>query len=68
MKCASLAFMKLPILPRMCFSGSLATNPSNCGQVNDKPMIVDFRIDSRYNGYGKSDILEAIYKGDHITR
>jgi hypothetical protein len=32
-------------------------NSSNCGQVDGKPMIVDFRIEKQSGGYFKSDIL-----------
>ena len=39
------------------------SNPSNCGQVGDKPMIVDFRIKSQSSGYANSDVLDNFYKG-----
>ncbi|KAJ2999562.1 hypothetical protein HDV02_002527 [Globomyces sp. JEL0801] len=39
-------------------------NSSNCGQVNDKPMIVDFRIKKQTGGYFKSDILDKFYQGN----
>ena len=58
------ALVQLDLISRILCLRDCATNPSNCGQVNDKPMIVDFRIEKQSGGYFKSDILNTFYEGN----
>jgi hypothetical protein len=51
------ALVQLDLISRILCIHDCATNAFNCGQVDGKPMIVDFRIDNQSNGYFKSDIL-----------
>ena len=55
------ALVQLDLISRILCLRDCATNPSNCGQVNDKPMIVDFRIEKQSGGYVKS---EKFYQGN----
>ena len=58
------ALVQLDLISRILCLRDCATNPSNCGQVNDKPMIVDFRIEKQSGGYVKSDILNKFCQGN----
>ena len=58
------ALLQLDLISRILCLRDCASNPFNCGQVGDKPMIVDFRVDSQPTGYLKSDILDRFYKGN----
>ena len=58
------ALVQLDLISRILCLGDCVTNSSNCGQVNGKPMIVDFRIEKEYGGYVKSDILNKFYQGN----
>lgn len=58
------ALVQLDLLSRILCLRDCATNTSNCGQVNGKPMIVDFRIEKQSGGYVKSDIVEKFYEGN----
>jgi hypothetical protein len=58
------ALVQLDLISRILCLRDCATNSSNCGQVNDKPMIVDFRIEKQSGGYFKSDILNKFYQGN----
>eukprot|EP00158_Paraphelidium_tribonemae_P001292 Partr_v1_DN24211_c1_g1_i1_m36608 putative NA len=57
------ALLKIDLISRILCLDDCSTNTSNCGQVGDQPMIVDFRIESR-QGYFKADILERIMGGN----
>ena len=57
------ALVQLDLISRILCLRDCATNSSNCGQVKDKPMIVDFRIDNQ-RGYVKPDLLEKFYQGN----
>ena len=58
------ALIQLDLISRILCLRDCATNSSNCGQVNDKPMIVDFRIEKQSGGYFKWDILDKFYQGN----
>jgi hypothetical protein len=58
------ALVQLDLISRILCLRDCATNSSNCGQVNDKPMIVDFRIEKQSGGYFKPDILSKFYQGN----
>ena len=58
------ALVQLDLISRIFCLRDCATNSSNCGQVKDKPMIVDFRIEKQSGGYFKSDILNKFYQGN----
>ena len=58
------ALVQLDLISRILCLRDCATNSSNCGQVNDEPMIVDFRIEKQSGGYFKSDILNKFYQGN----
>ena len=58
------ALVQLDLISRILCLRDCATNSSNCGQVNDKPMIVDFRIEKQSGGYFKPDILNKFYQGN----
>jgi hypothetical protein len=58
------ALIQLDLISRILCLRDCATNPSNCGQVDDKPMIVDFRIENQLAGYFKPDILDKFYQGN----
>jgi hypothetical protein len=58
------ALVQLDLISRILCLRDCATNSSNCGQVDGKPMIVDFRIEKQSGGYFKSDILNKFYEGN----
>lgn len=58
------ALLQLDLISRILCIRDCTTNSSNCGQVNSKPMIVDFCIETKSAGYVKSDIVEKYYKGN----
>ena len=58
------ALVQLDLISRILCLRDCTTNSSNCGQVNYKPMIVDFRIEKQSGGYIKSDILNKFYQGN----
>ena len=58
------ALVQLDLISRILCLRDCATNSSNCGQLNGKPMIVDFRIEKQSGGYFKSDILDKFYQGN----
>ena len=57
------SLVQLDLISRILCLHDCATNTSNCGQVDGKPMIVDFCIETRSKGYVKSDIVEKFYEG-----
>jgi hypothetical protein len=57
------ALIQLDLISRILCIQDSTSNPDNCGQVGDKPMIIDFRIQSQ-NSYVKSDILQRFYAGN----
>ena len=58
------ALIQLDLICRILCLCDCTTNSSNCGQVDDKPMIVDFRIEKESSGYFKSGILEKFNEGN----
>ena len=58
------ALVQLDLISRILCLRDCTTNSSNCGQVDGKPMIVDFRIEKQSSGYIKSDILDKFYTGN----
>ena len=58
------ALLQLDLISRILCLRDCATNSSNCGQVGEKAMIVDFRIEKQSWGYAKADILEEFYEGN----
>ena len=58
------ALLQLDLISRILCLRDCATNGSNCGQVDGRPMIVDFRIETQSGGYVKSDILDGFYHGN----
>lgn len=57
------ALTQLDLISRILCLCDCVTNTSNCGQVGDRPMIVDFGILKQSGGYVKSAILEKIIEG-----
>jgi hypothetical protein len=55
--------LQLDLICRILCLQDCPTNSSNCGQVDGKAMIVDFRIDTR-SLYAKEDILDKFYEGN----
>jgi hypothetical protein len=58
------ALLQLDLISRILCLRDCATNSSNCGQVGDAAMIVDFRIEKQSWGYVKADILDKFYEGN----
>jgi hypothetical protein len=58
------ALLQLDLISRILCLCDCTTNSSNCGQVDGKAMIVDFRIETQSLGYAKKDILDKFYKGN----
>jgi hypothetical protein len=58
------ALLQLDLISRILCLRDCATNSSNCGQVDGKAMIVDFRIEKQSLGYAKEDILDKFYGGN----
>jgi hypothetical protein len=58
------SLVQLDLISRILCLRDCTTNYSNCGQVNGKPMIVDFRIERQSGGYVKSDIIEKFCEGN----
>jgi hypothetical protein len=58
------SLVQLDLISRILCLRDCTTNSSNCGQVNGKPMIVDFRIEKQSLGYIKEDILDKFYEGN----
>ena len=58
------ALLQLDLISRILCLQDCTSNPSNCGQVGDKPMIIDFRIETQQTGYLKSDLLDRFYAGN----
>lgn len=58
------ALLQLDLISRILCLRDCATNSSNCGQVGEKAMIVDFRIEKQSWGYYKADILDKFYEGN----
>jgi hypothetical protein len=58
------SLVQLDLISRILCLRDCTTNSSNCGQVDGKPMIVDFRIEKQSCGYVKSDILNKFYEGN----
>ena len=60
----SIALLRLDLISRILCLRDCATNSSNCGQVGETAMIVDFRIEKQSWGYVKPDILDTFYEGN----
>ena len=58
------ALLQLDLISRILCLRDCATNSSNCGQVGEAAMIVDFRIEKQSWGYAKPDILVKFYEGN----
>ncbi|KAI9332666.1 hypothetical protein BDR26DRAFT_806305 [Obelidium mucronatum] len=58
------ALLQLDLISRIFCLRDCATNSSNCGQVGETAMIVDFRIEKQSWGYVKADILDKFLKGN----
>ena len=58
------ALLQLDLISNILCLCDCATNSSNCGQVGEGAMIVDFRIEKQSFGYFKADILDNFYKGN----
>jgi hypothetical protein len=58
------ALLQLDLISRILCLGDCATNSSNCGQVGERAMIVDFRIEEQLQGYARPDILNKFYEGN----
>jgi hypothetical protein len=58
------ALLQLDLISRILCLRDCATNSSNCGQVGEKAMIVDFRIEKQSHGYAKPGILDKFYEGN----
>jgi hypothetical protein len=58
------ALLQLDLISRILCLRDCTTNSSNCGQVGEKAMIVDFRIEKQSWGYAKSDILAKFCEGN----
>ena len=58
------ALLQLDLISRILCLRDCATNSSNCGQVGETAMIVDFRIEKQSRGYFKADILDKFYEGN----
>ncbi|EGF79217.1 hypothetical protein BATDEDRAFT_89890 [Batrachochytrium dendrobatidis JAM81] len=58
------ALLQLDLISRILCLRDCADNTSNCGQVGETPMIVDFRIEKQSQGYAKLDILDKFYEGN----
>jgi len=58
------ALLQLDLISRILCLRDCATNSSNCGQVGEEAMIVDFRIEKQSWGYAKADILDKFYEGN----
>ncbi|KAI8891754.1 hypothetical protein BC833DRAFT_613364 [Globomyces pollinis-pini] len=58
------SLLQLDLISRILCLRDCATNSSNCGQVDGKAMIVDFRIEKQSLGYAKEDILDKFYEGN----
>jgi hypothetical protein len=58
------ALVQINLISRILCLCDCATNSSNCGEVNGKPIIVDFRIEKQSGVYYKSDILNQFYQGN----
>ena len=56
--------VQLDLICRILCLRDCTTNISNCGQFEDKPMIVDFRIENQSSGYVKSDIVAKFLEGN----
>ena len=56
------ALLQLDLISRILCLRDCVTNSSNCGQLGENPIIVDFRIESS-TSYFKRDILGDFHKG-----
>ncbi|KAJ2987935.1 hypothetical protein HDV02_005878, partial [Globomyces sp. JEL0801] len=57
------ALLQLDLISRILCLRDCTTNSSNCGQVGETAMIVDFRIEKQSRGYVKADILDKFFEG-----
>jgi hypothetical protein len=62
------ALLQLDLISRILCISDCATNSSNCGQVGEKAVIIDFLIEKRSLGYAKADIVDNFYKGNSEFR
>ena len=59
------ALLQLDLISRLLCLNDCTTNSTNCGQVGDKPMILDFRIRTR-DHYDQHEFLENFYSGNGV--
>lgn len=57
------ALVQLDLISCILCLRDCTTNTSNCGQVGQKPMIIDFLIEKQSKGYVKQDILDNFFGG-----
>jgi hypothetical protein len=58
------ALLQLDLISSILCLRDCSANSSNCGQVGEKAMIVDFRIEKQSPGYFIEDILDNFYEGN----
>ncbi|KAI8913577.1 hypothetical protein EDD86DRAFT_231847 [Gorgonomyces haynaldii] len=58
------ALLEMDLVSRILCLRDCTTNPSNCGQVSERAMVVDFRIEKQSHCYAKPDILHKFYDGN----
>jgi len=58
------SLVQLDLISRVLCLCDCTTNSSNCGIVYGKPMVVDFRIETRCEGYVQSDIVHNFFAGN----
>jgi hypothetical protein len=58
------ALVQLDVISGILCLYDITTNSSNCGQVGDQPIIVDFEIETQAGGYVKLKILHGFYQGN----
>jgi hypothetical protein len=58
------ALLQLDLISRILCLCDCAANSSNCGQVGEKAIIVDFRIEKQSLGYAKADIVDKFFEGN----
>jgi hypothetical protein len=61
------ALAQLDLISHILCLRDCTTNFSPCGQVGEKAMIVDFRIETQSWGYAKADILDKFCEGECIS-
>jgi hypothetical protein len=55
------ALLQLHLISQILCLNDCTSNTSNCGQVGDKAMIADFRIEKQSQAYVTEDILDTFH-------